>query len=63
MMRLLCSFLLAVASFSLFAQTTAAEAPTEHASMLTVVVFGVVFVASCVGVLWYMWWQSKKKGE
>lgn len=63
MMRILCSFLLALASWSALAQSAAAEAPVEHANMLTVVVFGIVFVASCVGVIWYMWWQSKKKGE
>ena len=63
MMRVLCSLLLALASFAVFAQAAPAEAPVEHASMATVVIFGILFVGSCVGAVGYMWWQNKKKKD
>lgn len=63
MSRLLCSFLLALASWSAFAQSSGAEPPVEHASMLTVAIFIVVFIASCVGWFAYTWWDARKKGE
>jgi hypothetical protein len=62
MKRVLCSLPLALTSFAAFAQATA-EAPVEHASMATVVVFGILFVGSCAGAIGYMWWQSKKKKD
>jgi hypothetical protein len=61
MARLLCSFLLALASCSAFAQSSVAEAPVEHASVLTVVVFIFFFVAACVGYVGYTWWRGRKK--
>lgn len=63
MMRILCSVLLALASFAAYAQSSVAEPPTEHASMLTVVVFIVFFVVACVGYVAYAWWSGKKEKE
>lgn len=63
MVRILCSFLLALASWSAYAQSSGAEPPVEHASMLTVVIFVVLFVAGCVGFVWYTWWQGRKEKE
>jgi membrane protein DedA with SNARE-associated domain len=63
MMRLLCSFLLALASFIAFAQSSGAEPPVEHASMLTVVVFIVFFIVACVAYVAYAWWSGKKEKE
>jgi flagellar basal body-associated protein FliL len=63
MARLLCSFLLALASFCAFAQSSGAEAPTEHASMFTVVIFAVFFVVACVAYVAYAWWSGKKEKE
>lgn len=60
MVRYLFSLLLPLFSFAALAQS-AAEAPVEKASPLVVVLFGIVFVASCVGVLGWMWWNNKKK--
>ena len=61
MMRYLCGFLLALASFCAFAQSKVAEAPTEQASPVVVVIFLIMFVVGCVGTLGYMWWNGKKK--
>ena len=61
MVRLLCSFLLALASWSAYAQSSAAEPPVEHASVLTVVIFIVLFVGACVGYIGYTWWHRRKK--
>ena len=63
MVRFLCSFLLTLASWAAFAQDAGAEAPVEHASMLTVVIFVVVFVASCVAWGVYTWWHGRNKAE
>lgn len=63
MMQRLCSFLLALASFSAYAQSSVAEPPTEHASMLTVVVFIAFFVVACVGYVAYAWRSGKKEQE
>ena len=63
MMRLFCSFLLALVSWSAFAQSSGAEPPVEHASMFTVAIFIFVFIASCVGWFAYTWWDAKKKKE
>lgn len=61
MVRLLCSFLLALASWSAYAQSSGAEPPVEHASFLTVVIFIVFFVGSCVAYVGYTWWSGRKK--
>ena len=61
MARLLCSFLLALASCCVYAQSSGAEPPVEHASMVTVVIFIFVFVAACVGYIGYTWWRGRKK--
>ena len=63
MVRLLCSFLLALASCSAYAQNSGAEAPVEHASVLTVVIFVVLFVGGCVGYIGYTWWRGRQKEE
>ncbi len=57
--RLLSGLLLILTVCSAYAQAT--EAPTEHASPLTVIVFIVMFVGSCVGYFAYIWWGRKKK--
>jgi hypothetical protein len=61
MARLLCSFLLVLASCCVYAQSSGAEPPVEHANFLTVVIFIFVFVAACVGYVAYTWWRGKKK--
>jgi flagellar basal body-associated protein FliL len=63
MMRLLCSFLLALASVAAYAQSAGAEPPVETASPLTVVIFIVLFVGSCVAYVGYTWWSGRKKGK
>jgi hypothetical protein len=61
MMRLLYSFLLALVSCFAYAQSSGAEPPVEHASMVTVVIFIGFFAAACVGYVAYTWWSGKKK--
>ena len=61
MMRPLCGFLLFLASCCAFAQSSGAEPPVEHASMFTVVVFVVVFIAVCLGYVGYAWTTGRKK--
>jgi len=60
MMRFLCGALLALASWSAYAQSPA-EPPVEHASPVTVIIFIVVFLAACVGYVGYTWWRGRKK--
>ena len=59
MKRILAGTLLALATCCAYAQT--AEVPAEKADMTTVVIFVVVFVASCAGFIGYAWWTGKKK--
>jgi cytochrome bd-type quinol oxidase subunit 2 len=48
---------------SAYAQTSGAEAPAGKASMLTVVIFLLLFVGACVGYFAYIWWNARKKGQ
>jgi len=52
-------FVAAFAPVAVYAQ--AAEAPVEKASMGTVLLFLVIFAASCIGYGWYAWQSSKKE--
>jgi UDP-N-acetylmuramyl pentapeptide phosphotransferase/UDP-N-acetylglucosamine-1-phosphate transferase len=63
MMRLLYSFLLALATCCAYAQSSVAEPPVEHASPVVVVIFVVVFIAGCVGFVWYTWHSGRKNQE
>lgn len=45
---------------SAFAQSTGAEAPTEKAGPVTVIIFLLLFVGSCVGYFAYIWWNQRK---
>ena len=63
MVRLLCSFLLLLASCFAYAQSSGAEPPVEHASLLTVVIFILLFVGACVAYIGYTWWRGRKKEE
>ena len=44
-----------------YAQTP--EPPVEKADGVTVVIFLVVFVGSCVAYIGYAWWSGRKKRE
>ena len=46
--------------WSAFAQTSGAEPPAEKASGITVVIFLLLFVGSCVGYFVYLWWTKKR---
>jgi hypothetical protein len=63
MVRILCSFLLALASWSAYAQSSGAEPPIQHASPLTVIIFVVLSIAACIGYVGYTWWRGRKKGD
>lgn len=63
MMRHLWGFLLTLASCCAYAQSSGAEAPVEHASMFTVVVFVVLFAAVCLGYVGYAWSSARKRKE
>ncbi len=60
MVKTLSRFAPFLVSASAFAQ---AEPPTEKASPLTVVIFLVLFVGSCVGYFVYVWWKQRKSRE
>jgi flagellar basal body-associated protein FliL len=45
---------------SAYAQSSGAEAPTEKAGPVTVIIFLVLFVGSCVGYFAYIWWSHRK---
>ncbi len=48
---------------STLAQAQGAEPPVDKASPLTVVIFLVLFVASCVGYFAYVWWTERKRRQ
>jgi hypothetical protein len=51
-----------LAFFSALAQSAAADAPAEQANSVTVVIFLVLFIGSCVAFAAYVWWNGRKKG-
>jgi hypothetical protein len=63
MAKLLSGFFLFFMVCSAYAQTSGAEAPADKASMLTVGIFFLVFVGSCVGYFAYVWWNARKKRQ
>jgi cytochrome bd-type quinol oxidase subunit 2 len=48
---------------SAYAQSSGAEAPADKASMLTVVIFLLLFAGACVGYFAYIWWNARKKRQ
>jgi hypothetical protein len=44
------------------AQTTGADAP-EKVNMVSVVLFLLLFVGTCVGYFAYVWWRERKKRQ
>jgi flagellar basal body-associated protein FliL len=63
MNRLLSGFLLVLATCAAYAQTSTADAPAEQASMLTVILFLVLFVGACVAFVAYTWWNGRKSKQ
>ena len=61
MKRFLSSLLLLLLPFFAFAQKAADEAPTEHASMATVVVFLALFFGGILAYVVYLWWHARGK--
>jgi hypothetical protein len=60
-MSRLTSLLLPLATTSALAQSAAAEAPVEHASGTTVVLFLVLFFGMCAAYGWYAWYSGRKE--
>ena len=60
MSRLSCLPLL-IFALDAYAQTP--DPPVEKADGVTVVIFLVVFVGSCVAYIGYAWWAGRKKRE
>jgi len=60
MSTLLSRLIVPFVSVSAFAQAATSEAPTERASSTVVVVFVLLFVGMCVGIVW-MSVQSGRK--
>jgi hypothetical protein len=60
-MSRLISLLVPLASTSALAQSAAAEAPVEHASGTTVVLFLVLFFGMCAVYGWYAWYSGRKE--
>jgi hypothetical protein len=61
MAKLLSELFLLLMVCSAYAQSSGAEAPVEKASGLTVVIFLLVFIGSCVAYFAYIWWNAWKK--
>ncbi len=57
--RLLYAFPLLVAFGSAFAEATGADAPVERASPVTVALFLVLFLGSCVFHVAFTWWRGR----
>ncbi len=60
MVKALYRFLPLLVASSAYAQSTGADAPTEKASPVTVVIFLVLFFGSCAGYFVYVWWKQRK---
>ena len=58
MVKALYRFLPLLAASSVYAQS--ADAPTEKASPVTVVIFLLLFFGSCAGYFVYVWWKQRK---
>ncbi len=63
MKRLLVSLFPLLATFVAFAQKAADDAPTEHASPLTVLVFLGLFFGSILAYVVYLWWRARGAKE
>jgi hypothetical protein len=63
MARVLFPLFTILALFSALARSAAADAPAEQASSVTVVIFLVLFIGSCVAFAAYVWWNGRKKGS
>lgn len=63
MKRFLSSLLLLLLPFLALAQKATDEAPTEHASMATVVVFLVLFFGGILAYVVYLWWHARQKQQ
>jgi len=59
MAKMLLPFL--ILALNAYAQTP--EPPTEKASVVTVVIFLVMFIGSCAGYLVYVLWAARKKQD
>lgn len=64
MARLLSGLSLFLLYCTAFAQSANPEAPAEMASPVTVIVFLVLFIGSCIAFVAYTWWRGKsRKGQ
>ena len=63
MAKVLSGFFPFLMASSAYAQTSGAEAPADKASMLTVIIFFLLFVGGCVGYFAYVWWTHKKSRQ
>jgi flagellar basal body-associated protein FliL len=63
MVRVFSRVLPMLACCSAYAQTSTADAPAEQASSVTVVIFIILFVGSCVAFAGYTWWRARKQGH
>ena len=63
MARLLSALLLFLSFACAYAQSSAPEAPVEHASPLTVVIFLVMFIGACVAYVAYTWWRGRHRKQ
>jgi heme/copper-type cytochrome/quinol oxidase subunit 2 len=59
-MARLISALILLFSCCVASAQSASEAPAEHASTTTIVVFLVLFVGSCLGYIGYILWDARK---
>jgi hypothetical protein len=57
LVTLVLAFLHAVAN----AQDVAADAPVAEGDVLGTVIFGIVFIAMCVGFVWLVWRNDKRQ--
>ena len=63
MAKVLSGFFPVLMVCSAYAQTPAADAPAAEANILTVVIFLLLFVGSCVGFFAYIWWNERKRRQ
>ena len=61
MARLLSAFSLLLACFPAFAEIAPAAATAEQSNTLGFILFGILFVAMCVGFVWVVIWNDRRQ--
>jgi len=63
MAKLVSSLYLLLCSFQVYAQNGPQDVAPAETNTTGIITFGVLFFGMCIGFVWYMWYNEKKKGQ